>query len=63
MSGLVVAGGVDVRLAEEFAAGHLVHRETVSASGGAGLLVRTGGTGATVHNVDGPDPIERPAAT
>ncbi|MDD7942841.1 cupin domain-containing protein [Actinomycetospora lutea] len=34
---------------------HLVHRETVVDSGGAGFLVRTGGTGATVHNVDGPD--------
>lgn len=37
--------------------GHLVHRETVAAGGGAGFVVRTGGEGATVHNVDGPDPV------
>ena len=34
---------------------HLVHRETVPAEGGAGVVVRTGGTGPTVYNVDGPD--------
>jgi uncharacterized RmlC-like cupin family protein len=36
--------------------GHLVHRETVADTGGAGFVVRTGGEGTTVHNVDGPDP-------
>lgn len=35
--------------------GNLVHRETVAPQGGAGFLVRTGGEGPTVHNVDGPD--------
>jgi uncharacterized RmlC-like cupin family protein len=33
----------------------LVHRETVSADGGAGVIVRVGGSGQTVYNVDGPD--------
>lgn len=37
--------------------GHLVHRETVAPQGGAGFVVRTGGAGATVHNVAGPDPV------
>jgi uncharacterized RmlC-like cupin family protein len=36
--------------------GHLVHRESVAAEGGAGALVRVGGVGATVFNVEGPDP-------
>ncbi|MGE3285133.1 MAG: cupin domain-containing protein [Pseudonocardia sp.] len=36
--------------------GHLVHRETVAPSGGAGFVVRTGGTGPTVQNLDGPEP-------
>ena len=35
--------------------GHLVHRETVAPQGGAGFVVRTGGEGPTVHNVDGPE--------
>lgn len=37
---------------------HFVHRETVAPEGGAGFLVRVGGQGATVFNVDGPDPAE-----
>jgi len=36
--------------------GNFVHRETVAPQGGAGFVVRTGGEGATVHNVEGPDP-------
>lgn len=32
-----------------------VHRETASADGGAGVVVRVGGEGPTVHNVDDPD--------
>lgn len=35
--------------------GNLVHREIVAPQGGAGFVVRTGGDGPTVHNVDGPD--------
>ena len=35
--------------------GNLVHREIVARQGGAGFVVRTGGEGPTVHNVDGPD--------
>jgi len=35
--------------------GNLVHRETVAPQGGAGFVVRTGGEGPTVHNVDGPE--------
>jgi uncharacterized RmlC-like cupin family protein len=35
---------------------HLIHRESVAADGGAGALVRVGGVGATVFNVEGPDP-------
>jgi quercetin dioxygenase-like cupin family protein len=34
---------------------HLVHRESVPAEGGAGAVVRVGGSGPTVHNVDGKD--------
>jgi uncharacterized RmlC-like cupin family protein len=34
----------------------LIHRETVATDGGAGALVRVGGVGATVFNVEGPDP-------
>ena len=36
--------------------GHLVHRESVAPDGGAGVAVRVGGAGATVFNVEGPDP-------
>jgi uncharacterized RmlC-like cupin family protein len=36
--------------------GHLVHRESVAPAGGAGVAVRVGGVGATVFNVEGPDP-------
>ena len=36
--------------------GHLVHRESVAPDGGAGALVRVGGVGTTVFNVEGPDP-------
>ncbi len=35
---------------------HLVHRETVGGEGGSGVVVRVGGTGPTVFNVDRPDP-------
>jgi uncharacterized RmlC-like cupin family protein len=35
---------------------HLIHRESVAADGGAGALIRVGGVGATVFNVEGPDP-------
>jgi uncharacterized RmlC-like cupin family protein len=35
---------------------HLIHREAVASEGGAGVVVRVGGDGATVFNVDGPDP-------
>jgi quercetin dioxygenase-like cupin family protein len=31
---------------------HLVHRESVPEEGGAGAVVRVGGTGPTVYNVD-----------
>ena len=34
----------------------LIHRESVAAEGGEGALVRVGGVGATVFNVQGPDP-------
>ena len=34
---------------------NLVHRESVPADGGAGAVVRVGGEGPTVHNVDGPE--------
>jgi hypothetical protein len=36
--------------------GQLVHRESVAPAGGAGVVIRVGGVGATVFNVDGPDP-------
>jgi hypothetical protein len=36
--------------------GHLIHRESVAPGGGAGVIVRIGGVGATVFNVEGPDP-------
>ena len=36
--------------------GHLVHRESVAPDGGAGALMRVGGVGTTVFNVEGPDP-------
>jgi uncharacterized RmlC-like cupin family protein len=39
-----------------FIPGHLVHRESVAPDGGAGVIVRVGGAGATVFNVEGPDP-------
>jgi uncharacterized RmlC-like cupin family protein len=32
-----------------------VHRETVSPQGGSGVVVRVGGEGPTVHNVEGPN--------
>jgi uncharacterized RmlC-like cupin family protein len=35
---------------------HLVHRESVPDEGGSGVVVRVGGVGPTVFNVDGPDP-------
>ena len=38
-----------------FIPANLVHRETVPDGGGAGVVVRVGGRGATVVNVDGPD--------
>jgi uncharacterized RmlC-like cupin family protein len=38
--------------------GNFVHRETVAPQGSAGFVVRTGGAGTTVHNVDGPEPVE-----
>ena len=34
----------------------VVHRESVADEGGAGAIVRVGGHGVTVINVDGPDP-------
>ena len=34
----------------------LIHRESVSADGAGGAVVRVGGTGATVVNVEGPEP-------
>lgn len=37
-----------------FIPARLVHRETVSGAGGSGAIVRVGGQGPTVHNVDGP---------
>jgi uncharacterized RmlC-like cupin family protein len=37
--------------------GNFVHRETVAPQGSAGFVVRTGGAGTTVHNVDGPEPV------
>jgi uncharacterized RmlC-like cupin family protein len=33
----------------------MVHRESVPQHGGAGVVVRVGGRGPTVYNVDGPD--------
>jgi uncharacterized RmlC-like cupin family protein len=33
----------------------LVHRESVPEEGGAGVVIRVGGEGPTVYNVDGPD--------
>jgi uncharacterized RmlC-like cupin family protein len=35
---------------------HLIHREAVAAKGGEGVVVRVGGVGASVFNVEGPDP-------
>jgi uncharacterized RmlC-like cupin family protein len=35
---------------------HFVHRESVPDEGGSGVVVRVGGVGPTVFNVDGPDP-------
>jgi uncharacterized RmlC-like cupin family protein len=32
-----------------------VHRETVGAEGGAGVVVRVGGTGPTTYNIEGPN--------
>ena len=36
--------------------GQLIHRESVAPDGGAGVIIRVGGVGATVFNVEGPDP-------
>ena len=36
---------------------HLVHRESVPAEGGSGVVVRVGGVGPTVFNVDSPYPF------
>jgi hypothetical protein len=35
---------------------HLIHREAVAAKGGERVVVRVGGVGASVFNVEGPDP-------
>jgi mannose-6-phosphate isomerase-like protein (cupin superfamily) len=35
---------------------HLIHREAVAARGGERVVVRVGGVGASVFNVEGPDP-------
>lgn len=35
---------------------HFVHRESVPDEGGSGVVVRVGGVGPTVFNVDSPDP-------
>jgi uncharacterized RmlC-like cupin family protein len=35
---------------------HLVHRESVPDEGGSGVVLRVGGVGPTVFNVDSPDP-------
>jgi quercetin dioxygenase-like cupin family protein len=37
---------------------HLVHRESVPAEGGEGAVLRVGGEGPTVYNVEGPDGAE-----
>jgi uncharacterized RmlC-like cupin family protein len=34
---------------------HLIHRESVAPEGGEGVIMRVG-VGATVFNVEGPDP-------
>ncbi len=47
---------VDVEAGEfVFIPARLVHRETVSDAGGSGAIVRVGGEGPTVHNVEGPN--------
>jgi uncharacterized RmlC-like cupin family protein len=35
---------------------HLIHRESVPDKGGSGVVMRVGGVGPTVFNVDSPDP-------
>jgi hypothetical protein len=53
-------GGNSVEVAAgdfAFIPAHLVHRETVSPHGGGGVVVRVGGQGPTVFNVEGPDPV------
>jgi uncharacterized RmlC-like cupin family protein len=42
---------------------HLIHRESVAPDGGAGVIVRVGGVGATVFNIEGPDPATWPETT
>lgn len=42
-----------------FIPARLVHRETVSVAGGSGVVVRVGGRGPTVHNLEGPDHPQR----
>ena len=37
-----------------FIPAHMIHRESVPAEGGAGVVVRVGGEGASTFNVDGP---------
>jgi uncharacterized RmlC-like cupin family protein len=51
---------IDVQAGEfVFIPAGLVHRETVSDAGGSGAVVRVGGKGPTVHNVEGPDDAPR----
>lgn len=40
--------------------GQMIHRESVPPDGGAGVVVRVGGEGPTVINVDGPDADDPP---
>ncbi|WP_172798375.1 cupin domain-containing protein [Mycobacterium sp. GA-1285] len=52
-------GGAEVVEVEEgdfvYIPARMVHRESLSAAGGAGVVIRVGGDGPTVYNVDGPD--------
>ena len=57
--GYVTGGSELVEIGEGdfiYSPGRLVHRESVAPDGGAGVIVRVGGAGATVFNVEGPDP-------
>jgi hypothetical protein len=36
---------------------HLIRRESVAAEGGDAIVIPVGGVGATVVNVEGPDPV------